>query len=158
MRFLPTGILILIVLLFFKAQAGNFCVTKAGANLRRSPSSSSPVSWKVPKYMPLQGTGKQQGPWAEVKDLDGETHWVSANDVTSKFHCLAVQAKMTRARSGPGRQFPPANMGLLEKYTCFKELGGEEGWTEVESDEGEKAWVNVDHMWKPTRTVRMSFE
>jgi hypothetical protein len=148
----------LFIFLAVPSFAQSFCVTKAGANLRRGPTATSAVSWKVPRYMPLQGTGQKQGNWAEVKDVDGELHWVAASDVTTKYACLVVQVKSTRARSGPGRQFGPANMGLLDRYAAFKELGGEEGWTEVESDEGEKAWLNLDHTWKPSRTMRMSFE
>jgi SH3-like domain-containing protein len=138
--------------------AQNFCVMKSGASLRRTPSTSGPLAWKAPKYMPLQGTGKSQSGWVEVKDVDGDVSWISGNDVSSKVMCLVVQARMTRARTGPGRQFQSSTIGLVEKYAAFKELGGEEGWTEVESDEGEKGWVNIDHMWKPTRKMRMSFE
>ena len=151
--------LLLLAFVVPTAGAQSLCVTHGGAGLRRSPSSKAPVTWKVPKYMPLQGTGKRQsGGWIEVRDLDGQTHWVPSREVTTAWSCVVVRTRSTRLRMGPGKQFQPSPLGLADKYAAFLDLGGEDGWVQIENDEGEKGWANMDHLWKPARKTRMSFD
>lgn len=140
------------------SSAQSLCVVKGGAGLRRAPSSKSPISWKVPKYMPLMGTGKRQNGLIEVKDVDGQTHWISGREVTTSWNCVVVRTKATRLRTGPGKQFQPSPLGMADKYAAFLDLGGEDGWIQIENDEGEKGWANMDHLWKPMRKTRMSFD
>lgn len=109
--------------------------------------------------MPLAATGKRRsGGWIQVRDMDGQVHWISSRDVTTSWNCVVVRTKSTRLRMGPGKQFQPSPLGLADKYSAFLDLGGEDGWTQIENDEGEKGWVNMDHLWKPSRMLRMSFE
>lgn len=149
----------IIGLLSSVSTAQSLCAHKPGTQLRRSPSATAPVTWRVPKYMPLMATGKRQaGAWLEVRDLDGQTHWVPRNRVTSNLSCIVVKAKATRLRMGPGKQFQPSPIGLAEKYAAFLDLGGEDGWTQIENDDGEKGWVNMDHIWRPLMRTRMTFD
>lgn len=103
-------------------------------------------------------TGKRQGSMVEVKDVDGQSHWVDPRQMTGSWNCVVVRAKSTRLRMGPGKQFQPSPLGLADRYSSFLDLGGEDGWTQIENDEGEKGWVNMDHLWKPSKRLRMSFE
>lgn len=140
----------------FEAQA--YCVSKAGARLRRAPTGRSEITWRVPKYMPLSATGKRQSGWVEVRDVDNQIHWAQESDLTGQWSCAVVSTKTTRLRLGPGKHFQPSPLGVTDKYSTFLDLGGEDGWTQVENDEGDKAWANLDHLWKPTRKTRMSFD
>lgn len=109
--------------------------------------------------MPLQGTGERKGSYIEVQDLEGQSHWVKRSEVSTKIRCLAIQTKTTRLRQGPGKNHPMAEVAVMSRYAPFKDLGGEEGWTQVEDDTGAKAWINLDHVWKPVgKRLRMSFE
>lgn len=148
----------LFLMLAVDANAQGLCASKSGVVLRRAPSAKAAVSWRVPKYMPLMGTGKRQNGLMEVKDVDNQTHWVDARQVVGNMNCVVVRTKSTRLRMGPGKQFQPSPLGLADRYMAFLDLGGEDGWTQVENDEGEKGWVNMDHLWKPSRLMRMSFE
>lgn len=143
---------------FESAIAQAYCVNKAGVRLRKTASIKAPVSWKVPRFMPLQGTGKRQSGWLEVKDVDNQVHWVQSNEVSSKPTCVVVRVNMSRLRQGPGKTFQASPLGLADRYMAFQDLGGEEGWTQVEDEDGEKAWISIDHIWKPLRRTRMSFE
>lgn len=138
------------------AQA--YCVTKSGARLRKTASAKAATSWRVPRYMPLQGTGKRQGAFLEVKDVDGQLHWVQRNEVTTAKTCVVVRVQLSRLRQGPGKSFQASQLGLADRYMAFLDLGGEEGWTQIEDEDGEKAWIAIDHIWKPVRRTRVSFE
>lgn len=138
-------------------QAQAYCVSKPGAKLYSQPTAKSPVSWRVPKFMPLFGTGKKQGQFREVNDVDGQLHWVKSNDISSRMSCIVVKTNTTTLRAGPGKKFEPAYLGVVDRYAAFLDLGGEDGWTQVQDDTGEKAWVNLDHTWKPAKKYRMSF-
>lgn len=138
--------------------AQSFCVTKPGIYLRKTASSKAAVSWQVPKYMPLLGTGKRQGSFWEVKDVDSQVHWVAAHDVSTKISCLVVRVKSSRLRMGPGKSFQASPLGIADRYMAFSDLGGEEGWTQVQDEDGEKAWLSIDHTWKANKKSRVSFE
>lgn len=108
--------------------------------------------------MPLAGTGKRQSGFIEVNDVDGQVHWVSGRDVSTAMTCVTVRARTSRLRLGPGKSFQASPLGIADRYTSFVDLGGEEGWTQVQDEDGEKAWVSLDHIWKPVRKTRMSFD
>ncbi len=108
--------------------------------------------------MPLQATGKRQAGWIEVRDVDQQVHWVHESDITGQWTCAVVRIKSSRLRLGPGKHFQPSPLGLSDKYSTFLDLGGEDGWAQVENEEGEKAWIDLDHVWKPTRKTRLSFD
>jgi uncharacterized protein YgiM (DUF1202 family) len=136
----------------------SLCVHRSGALLRSSPQASAPLSWKVPKYMPLKSTGFSKNGFYEVVDLDGQKHWASSNDVSSRLKCLVVSARTARLRTGPGSEFAVARAGVADRYSTFIDHGGEDGWTQVEDQDGEKSWINLDQVWKPSRRLRMSFD
>lgn len=138
--------------------AQSYCVTKSGAKLRKSANAKAALSWQVGKYMPLMGTGRKQGSWIEVRDVDNQVHWVSSSDVTTKKTCVVVRVKNTRLRAGPGSEFQASPLGVADKYMAFADLGGEDGWTQVTDDDGATAWMNIDHAWKPTKKARVSFD
>lgn len=89
--------------------------------------------------------------------MEGATAFIARKDLSFGMKCLTVRVGKTRLRSGPGKDFKAAQ--LSEKGESFLDLGGEDGWTQVQNPKGEKAWINLDHTWAPTsRKMRMSFE
>lgn len=140
------------------AWAQSFCINKDGVKLKEAPNSKAKTTWQVPKYMPLQGTGNVSGSYFEVADLDGVIHWVLKKDVSRKMSCLVVKSKSTKLRTGPGVKYPVSPAGVVDKYAAYKDLGGEDGWTEIEDDLGTKSWINLDRTWKATSKMRMSFD
>jgi uncharacterized protein YgiM (DUF1202 family) len=140
------------------AADSTFCVNKSGAILRSAPDSSAPQSWKVPKFMPLQGTGARKGAWVEVVDVDGQKHWANTKDLSPKITCLVVKARKVQLRTGPGAEYDPSPAGVADRYTTFLDLGGEDGWTQVEDEMGQRGWINLDQIWKPRKKMRMSFD
>lgn len=140
------------------SRAQSTCVHRSGAILRSAPQATAPMSWKVPKYMPLAMTGQSRTGYIEVIDVDGQKHWASTKDVNSRLKCLVVAARKSKLRTGPGGEFAIAHAGVADKYSTFVDLGGEDGWTQVQDEMGDKAWINLDHVWKPSRRLRMSFE
>lgn len=160
-------VLVVCLGLQFKAQAsqgeGPVCVRAketTAHNLvlksarKRKTFVESPV--KFVKYTPLRKTGNREGRWAEVQTSRGKKFWVRNRDLSTKFQCLIVRVQKTRLYKGPGNNFEPSQMA--EKGSVFLDKGGEDGWLQVESSDGVKAWINMDHVWKPTSTMRMSFE
>jgi SH3-like domain-containing protein len=109
--------------------------------------------------MPLQGTGKVKGGFVEVVDLDGEEHWAQFADLSQRTRCLVIRVREVRVRQGPGTDFPQALVASSDKYSPFRDLGGQDGWTRVQDDTGAKGWVNLDHVWKPLgHRLRVTFD
>lgn len=153
----------MLLFFFFVFYAGSafsqsYCVKKPATQLRYAPRMKAKVSWRVPKYMPLQGTGKKKKPFVEVVDVDGKTHWVLESDITKQWSCLVVKSKMASLRDGPGLNFNAAKIPQVDKYTAFLDLGGEDGWALVEMETGQQSWVDLDRTWRPRSRIRMSFE
>src|SRR4051812_34467811 len=94
------------------------CISKKRAILRKGPGREFPVTWSVPKYMPLLRLDRK-GTWVKVQDLDGEVHWVAAKDVSRKTQCAVVKTKTAKLRQGPGREHPLAALTSVDKYTPF---------------------------------------
>ena len=141
-----------------QALAAGLCVNKDMTALRDAPSSDANITWKVPKYMPLKPTGKASGNWIESIDVDGEKHWVKKQDVSSKLNCIVVRVGQATLRTGPGDKFGRAPSGFADRYSTFLDHGGEDGWTQITSVSGEKSWISMDTIWKPSVTMKMKFE
>ncbi len=114
-------------------------------------------SIKFSRYTPLTWTGKKEGGWIEVKNMDGKSYWVRRSDISFSLKCLSVQVKKSNLRTGPGSQFEKASVAA-QKGDAFLDLGGEDGWTKVENSKGEQFWINLDHTWRPSSRMRMVFE
>lgn len=140
----------------YSASSFGFCTVFAGVPLRSKPSSKS-ESIKADKYTPLKWTGTEQGKFLQVEDFRGRRFWVNKKQVSEHISCLSVSSKKTKLRTGPGKEFEtlPIQVSLGDS---FLDLGGEDGWTMVLTDSGERAWLNMDDTWKPfTNSMRMSF-
>lgn len=108
--------------------------------------------------MPLLDTGKTSGEYLEVLDLEKEKHWVRKSEISRKMNCLVVKSPITTLRTGPGDDYSRAPASYADKYSAFLDHGGEDGWTMIQADDGQKAWINLDTTWKPSRTMRMRFD
>jgi uncharacterized protein YgiM (DUF1202 family) len=166
----------LVICFFFPAfaQAGvPACIRKPEAraklNLRTPASKTSKKkikgkknakvkddSVKLSQYTPLTWTGKKENGWMEVKAMNGRNYWVRRRDLSFSMKCLSVQVKQSRLRMGPGSQYERAP--VAQKGDVFLDLGGEDGWTQVMNSKGEKAWINLDHTWRPASRMRMIFQ
>lgn len=111
---------------------------------------------KFDKYTPLLLTGNREGKWVEAQPMDGKFVWVRKKDLTTKIQCLIVRVKKSKLYQGPGSEFGPSE--TVDRGAVFLDKGGEDGWLQVENTAGLKAWINMDHVWKPTSTMRMSFD
>jgi hypothetical protein len=165
LRFFSSSLLT--ILIGTLAWAGPVCVRVPEATAKLNQPSYKPHGRKrkpqakeepilFPKYTPLSATGKTEGRWWEVKTMEGRTLWVRYRDLTASMNCLSVKVGQSRMYRGPGTEFEKSEMA--SKGDVFKDLGGEDGWTQVESPDGKRAWINLDHTWKPAATVRLRFD
>jgi uncharacterized protein YgiM (DUF1202 family) len=132
------------------------CVRAKKASFRKNPTTKSREIYSVAKYTPFLPTGKKEKGYQQVQDMDGKIGWIRSRDLTWRWNCLAVKVHKTKLRSGPGTQFSSAETAV--KGEPFLDLGGEDGWVQIQNADGEKQWVNLDHIWKPREAMRMSFE
>ncbi len=139
------------------AQARSLCVDRSEANLRSGPSSRSAITWTVGRNMPLKEI-RRQGAWVEVSDLEGKRHWVHRGSVSTRLRCLVITRNFTTIRQGPGREYPPAELPVTDKYFPYRDIGGEDGWTQIEDDQGYRGWVPLTHTWKPTSYMHINLE
>jgi uncharacterized protein YgiM (DUF1202 family) len=139
--------------------AQSFCVKNDNTLLHAKPSKKSAVSWRVSKFMPLQGTGKSKSGYIQVADVDGQLHWVLRKNVRHSNKCVVISTRRGVLRSGPGTHFSALENLPGERYSSYRDLGGEDGWTQVQDSHGRKGWINMDLIWKPIDSrFRMSFE
>lgn len=109
------------------------------------------------KLTPLQLTGKRQGRSLQVQDVDGKVSFIPRKFLKVGQKCLVVRVRKSRLREGPGGSFKAADTSV--KGDAYLDLGGEDGWTQVQNLKGERSWINLDHTWSPiTNKMRMSFE
>lgn len=142
----PAAIAILTAVLAVPAAASALCVKVPEANLRQGPGTQYEKSWEVFRYMPFKKIG-QQGNWYRVRDVDGDTHWVYSNLLSSKMHCAVVKVDKANVRNGPGTNYPQAQFSPVEKYYSFKVTGTKGNWVKVQDDVFNEGWVFKSLLW-----------
>lgn len=131
------------------------CVTAERANLRAGPGADKRVTWQVGKFMPLVVMSEQNG-WFQVKDVDGEMHWISSNLVSGGGHCLVVSARVAILRRAAGAKSLASDIPFAEKYTTFRKIGREDEWIQVMDPYREKFWINEKLVWAPLKNMRLN--
>lgn len=147
---------LLIMLKFSLVQAQPYCVTKSKTSLYESSSSRSKEILVFEKWTPVQGLGKSQKGFKQVKTSRGAIGWVRSTHLSTSKSCISVRVDRSRLRSGPGPDYEAKD--LAKRGDAFLDLGGEDGWTKVQDNDGNEAWINLDHVWRPHSKMRMSFE
>jgi SH3-like domain-containing protein len=134
------------------------CVKVKEATVRNDPEKDSKKPRKLSQYTPLSTTGKTRRNWIQVKEFSGRISWIHRRDVSYNLKCVLVRVEKSKMFEGPGREFPA--IVTAKKGEGFLDLGeGEDGWLHVENPVGEKSWIDLDHIWRPTASrLRMSFE
>ncbi len=128
---------------------------RASKPVRVTASSKKIEILSFDKYTPLTATGKKEGRWVEVQSKSGRIYWLKSSDLSRSMQCLEVSVQKSQTYLGPGKTFDPSK--LAERGEVFLDLGGEDGWTQVQDSQGERSWINLDHTWKPSSKLRMSF-
>jgi len=126
--------------LFSAAQASALCINVPEANLRKGPGTHFEISWEVFKYMPLQEIGRK-GDWRQVKDVDGEEHWVFSRLVSQEMQCAVVKVETANVRTGPGTDHAVSSLSPVEKYYAFKVIKIQGDWVKVEDEVFNEGWV-----------------
>lgn len=133
------------------------CVASTKTSFRKFPKGKSKEIYSASKYFPFMPTGKRENGYTQVQDMDGKMGWIRSRDLNWHWNCVAVRVHKSKLRSGPGNEFSSAE--TADKGSSFLDLGGEDGWTQVQNSNGERQWVNLDHVWRPRESsMRMSFE
>ena len=97
--------------------------------------------------MPLQKIRKK-GSWYQVKDFEGDMHWVYQALVTSQFRCAIIKVDKANLRTGPGTGFPKAaDLPVAEKYMSFQLLKVKKGWAQIKDTYNGKYWVFRKLIW-----------
>ena len=134
-----------LILISHSAQA--LCIKAKKANLRSGPSTKKQVTWEVFKYMPLQKL-KKKGSWIQVKDFEGDKHWVFKSLVTTKFKCVVVKVDKANLRTGPGSKYKkPSDLPSVDKFTVFKLNKIQGKWAKVTDSFGDSYWVFRKLVW-----------
>ncbi len=134
------------VALFSASQASALCVNVPEANLRKGPGTNFDISWEVFKYMPLQKIA-QQGDWYQVRDVDGDEHWVYRQLVTDRMRCAVVKVDKVNVRTGPGTNHAASPLSPVEQYYSFKVLKTQGDWVRVEDEVFNEGWVYKPLLW-----------
>jgi SH3-like domain-containing protein len=145
------GAAALCIILFFHffivtGNASALCVKVPEANLRSGPGSGYERTWAVFKYMPFKKI-KKKGSWYQVKDFEGDSHWIYQKLVTDKFDCAVVKVEKANARTGPGTQYKKSSLSPSIQYDSFKVLKRKGKWVKVLDEFGETGWIFRKLLW-----------
>jgi len=132
-------------------EAADFkMVSVAGekVNLRKSPSTQSPVIWELGKGFPLKVL-ERKGSWYKVADFENDVGWIYKNLVSQKPH-LVVKVnkkgnKRVNVRSGPGTNYKI--VGKAEYGVVFETLERGDGWVKVRHEKGLTGWIKRSLLW-----------
>ena len=149
--------LFILVIQFVLQSAFGLCVISSKANLRSGPSSKNKITWVAPKYTPLLEI-KKKGSWYNVKDQDGQKHWVFGNNVSKRTKCVAVKVASANLRTGPGARNKLGDIRRVDRYTPFKRIDiADNGWYQVEAIWGGRYWISDKLVWRPVKISRVSY-
>ena len=137
------------------ANAEAVCVQTKTAILRKGPSTSFPVTWTVGQNMPFLRV-TEKGGWSEVKDLDGQLHWVSSRVLSAKFQCGVVKAKQAKLRRG-GASKAPASLETADRYTPFRKVDRDGNQILVQDEYKAEYWIAENALWSPVVRTQMAF-
>ena len=115
-----------------------------------------PASWHVSKYMPFMRTAAKSG-WVKVEDLDGQSHWARATDVTTNQRCVVVKTNIATFRESPSAKAAPLDLSTVDRYTPFLRLGADRDWVQVKDQDGRKGWIHESQLWRPVKVNEISF-
>ena len=137
------------------------CISKAKVDLRKGPGKKNAISWTVGKNMPFlkiaEGRDKQNSKWFQVRDLDGQKHWLRPGDITSKVNCAVIRTKKAKLRQGPGANFPEAELASVDRYTPFKKIDRDGDWVLLQDDYQGQYWANESSLWIPALRASVAF-
>lgn len=158
---MPGPLRVVLGLLFFGfssiAWSQPVCA-KGYISLRKGAGPQFPVSWKVAKYMPFLMLDKKNG-WAKLQDLEGEIHFAKLTDLNTKDRCVVVKVNVAVLRQKPSNTAPPADIRTVDKYTPFMRIENENPseWLEVMDENGSKAFIHENYVWKPVMVNSFTF-
>ena len=143
-------------LILFPSFAFALCVNSDNVSLRAKPDANAKVSWTVGRNMPLLQVDRK-GAWIQVRDFEGEQHWIHARNVNTRIECVVVRSSIANLRSGPGSQFGQTDLGFVKKYATFKKITRDEEWLKVQDAFGQIHWVHEKTLWEPRNYSHVTF-
>ncbi|HMN67737.1 MAG TPA: SH3 domain-containing protein [Bdellovibrionales bacterium] len=108
------------------------------------------------RYMPFLRVDRKAG-WVKVQDLEGESHWAKASDITNKFRCLVVKSNVATLRAEPAKDAAMMDLKKVDKNKPVKRLENNREWIQVEDETGRRSWIHESNVWKPVRVQSISF-
>ena len=143
---LSSFLIVVFFVLIQHTSASALCVKTSEANLRSGPGTGHEKTWAVFKYMPFKNI-KKKGSWYQVKDFEGDMHWIYQKLVTDKFNCAVVKVEKANARTGPGTKYKKSSLSPAAKYDAFKVLKRKGKWVKVLDEFGETGWIFRKLLW-----------
>jgi SH3-like domain-containing protein len=147
--------LVLSVLLPLAAKAEAVCVQTKTAILRKGPATTFPITWTVGQNMPFLRVSEKGG-WSEVKDLDGQVHWVNSRVLSAKFQCGVVKARQAKLRRGNATK-QPASLELADRYTPFRKVDRDGAQILVQDEYKAEYWIAEAALWSPVTRTQVAF-
>lgn len=134
-----------LLLLTWSQASWSLCTKSIKVNFRSGPGTHYKKTWTVSKYMPLEKVS-QTRLWYQVKDFEGDYHWVLKSLVSSTQKCVVVKKAWASLRTGPGKKFSRSKVyPKAEKYVSFKYLSTKANWVRVKDKK--IYWIYKPLVW-----------
>lgn len=139
------------------------CVQTKVAILRKGPATTFPVTWTVGQHMPFLRLS-EKGTWSEVKDLDGQVHWVASKVLTPKFQCGVVKTRQAKIRRDLGENPSPIegaaeaiSIDTADRYTPFRKVDRDGAEVLVQDEYKAEYWISESALWSPSTRTQVTF-
>ena len=138
--------LVMIATIVIIPPAYSVCVNKSGVNLRSGPGTHFRKKRELFKYTPLKRL-RSKGKWLQVRDVDGQKHWIHQNLVTAKYKCAIVKVGEANIRSGPGTEYKEIDYSPSIRYETFRVLKLKGSWVTVQDEFEGRGWIYRKLLW-----------
>jgi SH3-like domain-containing protein len=138
--------LIAIAIFVSVAPSHSLCVKRSDVNLRSGPGTKYRKTGELFKYTPLKRL-KTRGKWFQVRNVDGEKHWIHRNLITTRYKCAIVKVSEANIRTGPGTKYKEIDYSPSIRYETFKVLRTRGSWVKVEDEFEGRGWIYRKLLW-----------
>ena len=85
--------------------------------------------------------------WIQVKDVDGDIHWVHSQFVLKNIFCATIKIDYVDMREGPGEFYSHIAYGRKYQSFLFGQRVGK--WTQLIADSGDNytVWIRSKQVW-----------
>ncbi len=119
-------------------------VSKDNVNVRKAPTTDSPVYMELFEGYPLKVLTKK-GEWAQISDFEGDTGWIHTSLIGQNNTVIVNAKKSVNMRSGPSTSSPV--VADVERGVIMTKINEKGKWIQLKHTSGTVGWIYKPLLW-----------